>query len=32
VKSDGFLLNRVWAAIKRECLMVVKEGSLRHAG
>jgi 3-hydroxybutyryl-CoA dehydrogenase len=26
VKSDGFILNRIWAAIKRECLMVVAEG------
>jgi 3-hydroxybutyryl-CoA dehydrogenase len=25
-ESDGFILNRVWAAIKRECLMVVDEG------
>ena len=25
-QSDGFILNRVWAAIKRECLMVVAEG------
>jgi len=25
-ESDGFILNRVWAAIKRECLMVVEEG------
>jgi 3-hydroxybutyryl-CoA dehydrogenase len=25
-QSDGFLFNRIWAAIKRECLMVVAEG------
>jgi 3-hydroxybutyryl-CoA dehydrogenase len=25
-ESDGFILNRVWASIKRECLMVVEEG------
>jgi len=25
-ESDGFIFNRIWAAIKRECLMVVKEG------
>ena len=25
-ESDGFVFNRVWAAIKRECLMVVEEG------
>jgi 3-hydroxybutyryl-CoA dehydrogenase len=25
-ESDGFIFNRVWAAIKRECLMVVEEG------
>ncbi|VBB71607.1 Putative dehydrogenase [Podospora comata] len=25
-ESTGFLLNRVWAAIKRECLMVLSEG------
>ena len=25
-ESVGFLFNRVWAAIKRECLMVVAEG------
>ena len=25
-ESDGLILNRVWAAIKRECLMVVEEG------
>jgi 3-hydroxybutyryl-CoA dehydrogenase len=25
-ESDGFIFNRVWAAIKRECLMVVQEG------
>ena len=25
-QSNGFILNRVWAAIKRECLMVVAEG------
>ncbi|MGO9961767.1 MAG: 3-hydroxyacyl-CoA dehydrogenase family protein [Solirubrobacteraceae bacterium] len=24
--SDGFIFNRIWAAIKRECLMVVQEG------
>jgi 3-hydroxybutyryl-CoA dehydrogenase len=24
--SDGFIFNRIWAAIKRECLMVVEEG------
>jgi 3-hydroxybutyryl-CoA dehydrogenase len=26
VESDGFIFNRIWAAIKRECLMVVDEG------
>jgi len=26
VESDGFIFNRIWAAIKRECLMVVEEG------
>ncbi|KAK3388872.1 armadillo-type protein [Sordaria brevicollis] len=26
VESTGFILNRVWAAIKRECLMVLAEG------
>jgi 3-hydroxybutyryl-CoA dehydrogenase len=25
-ESDGFIFNRVWAAIKRECLMVVAAG------
>jgi 3-hydroxybutyryl-CoA dehydrogenase len=25
-ESDGFIFNRVWAAVKRECLMVVEEG------
>ncbi|KAK3984384.1 armadillo-type protein [Cladorrhinum sp. PSN332] len=25
-ESTGFILNRVWAAIKRECLMVLAEG------
>lgn len=25
-ESDGFIFNRVWAAIKRECLMVIAEG------
>jgi 3-hydroxybutyryl-CoA dehydrogenase len=25
-ESDGFILNRVWASIKPECLMVVEEG------
>ena len=25
-ESDGFIFNRVWAAIKRECLLVVDEG------
>jgi 3-hydroxybutyryl-CoA dehydrogenase len=25
-ESDGFIFNRVWASIKRECLMVVDEG------
>jgi 3-hydroxybutyryl-CoA dehydrogenase len=25
-QSDGFIFNRIWAAIKRECLMVVAEG------
>jgi 3-hydroxybutyryl-CoA dehydrogenase len=25
-ESEGFIFNRVWAAIKRECLMVVEEG------
>ena len=25
-ESVGFIFNRVWAAIKRECLMVVEEG------
>jgi 3-hydroxybutyryl-CoA dehydrogenase len=24
-ESDGFIFNRIWAAIKRECLMVVEE-------
>jgi 3-hydroxybutyryl-CoA dehydrogenase len=24
-ESDGFILNRIWAAIKRECLLVVAE-------
>lgn len=24
-ESDGFILNRIWASIKRECLMVVEE-------
>lgn len=28
-ESDGFIFNRVWAAIKRECLMVVEEGVAR---
>ena len=25
-ESNGFIFNRIWAAIKRECLMVVDEG------
>jgi 3-hydroxybutyryl-CoA dehydrogenase len=25
-QSDGFIFNRIWAAIKRECLMVLEEG------
>jgi 3-hydroxyacyl-CoA dehydrogenase len=25
-ESTGFILNRVWAAVKRECLMVLSEG------
>ncbi len=25
-ESDGFIFNRIWAAVKRECLMVVQEG------
>lgn len=25
-QSDGFIFNRIWAAIKRECLMVIDEG------
>ena len=25
-ESDGFIFNRLWAAIKRECLLVVEEG------
>jgi 3-hydroxybutyryl-CoA dehydrogenase len=25
-ESDGFIFTRIWAAIKRECLMVVEEG------
>lgn len=25
-ESTGFIINRVWAAIKRECLMVLSEG------
>jgi 3-hydroxybutyryl-CoA dehydrogenase len=25
-QSDGFIFNRIWAAIKRECLMVLQEG------
>ena len=28
-ESDGFIFNRVWAAIKRECLMVIQEGVAR---
>ncbi len=24
-ESDGFIFNRIWAAVKRECLMVVQE-------
>jgi 3-hydroxybutyryl-CoA dehydrogenase len=28
-ESDGFIFNRVWAAIKRECLLVVQEGVAR---
>ena len=28
-ESDGFIFNRVWAAIERECLMVVAEGVAR---
>jgi 3-hydroxybutyryl-CoA dehydrogenase len=29
-QSDGFIFNRIWAAIKRECLMVVEEGVGTH--
>jgi 3-hydroxybutyryl-CoA dehydrogenase len=25
-ESNGFIFNRIWASIKRECLMVVEEG------
>lgn len=25
-ESDGFIFNRIWASIKRECLMVIEEG------
>jgi 3-hydroxybutyryl-CoA dehydrogenase len=25
-ESDGFIFNRIWASIKRECLMVIDEG------
>jgi 3-hydroxybutyryl-CoA dehydrogenase len=25
-ESDGFSFNRIWASIKRACLMVVEEG------
>jgi 3-hydroxybutyryl-CoA dehydrogenase len=25
-ESDGFIFNRIWASIKRECLMAVEEG------
>jgi 3-hydroxybutyryl-CoA dehydrogenase len=25
-ESDGFIFNRIWGSIKRECLMVVEEG------
>jgi 3-hydroxybutyryl-CoA dehydrogenase len=25
-ESDGFIFNRIWAAIKRECIMVLEEG------
>ena len=25
-ESDGFIFNRIWAAIKRECIMVLDEG------
>jgi 3-hydroxybutyryl-CoA dehydrogenase len=25
-ESDGFIFNRIWASIKRECLLVVEEG------
>ena len=25
-ESDGFIFSRIWASIKRECLMVVEEG------
>jgi 3-hydroxybutyryl-CoA dehydrogenase len=25
-ESDGFIFNRIWASIKRECLMVIQEG------
>jgi 3-hydroxybutyryl-CoA dehydrogenase len=28
-ESDGFIFNRIWAAIKRESLMVVEEGVAR---
>jgi 3-hydroxybutyryl-CoA dehydrogenase len=29
-ESDGFIFNRIWAAIKRECLTVVEEGVASH--
>jgi 3-hydroxybutyryl-CoA dehydrogenase len=28
-ESDGFIFNRIWASIKRECQMVVDEGVAR---
>ena len=31
-ESVGFLFNRIWAAIKRECLMVVAEGVSHSRG
>lgn len=29
-ESVGFIFNRIWAAIKREALMVVEEGAATH--
>jgi 3-hydroxybutyryl-CoA dehydrogenase len=29
-ESDGFIFNRIWASIKRECLMVVEEMRSTH--